>query len=248
VPRDLPLSNGTLLVAFGRDYLVRDLYFPHVGKDNHATGHPFRLGVWADGRMAWMGPEWSPELRYTTASLATEVTARHAGIEIALACADAVDFYENVLVRRLEVRNEAGRPRDVRVFFHHDFHIAGTEVGDTAFYDPGTRGLVHYKDDRYFLANCAVDDVVGATQFACGTKEVAGREGTWRDAEDGNLSGNPIAQGSVDSTMGVTLRLPAGGTGVIHYWLAAATHYRWCATRRRTSCCDAPATSGACGP
>jgi glucoamylase len=226
VPRDLSLSNGTLLVAFGRDYQVRDLYFPHVGKDNHATGHAFRLGVWVEGRMAWMGPDWAPQMRYAADSLVTDVQARHAGIGISLACADAVDFYENVLVRRIAVRNEADRPREVRLFFHHDFHISGTELGDTAFYDPETRGVVHYKDDRYFLVNCAVGDAVGVAQCACGTKEVAGREGTWRDAEDGELSGNPIAQGSVDSTVGVTLRLPAGGTAAVHHWTAAGTHYR----------------------
>ena len=230
MPRDLPLSNGTLLVAFGGDYQVRDLYFPHVGKENHATGHPFRLGVWVEGRMAWMGPEWAPQLRYVADSLVTDVRASHAGLGIALACHDAVDFYENVLVRRITVRNDADRPREVRVFFHHDFHLGGTEVGDTAFYDPDTRSVIHYKDDRYFLANCSVAGEVGCTQFACGTKEVAGREGTWRDAEDGELSGNPIAQGSVDSTVGVTLRLPAGGTDEIHYWLAAGTHYREVAT------------------
>lgn len=226
MPRDLPLSNGTLLVVFGRDYQVRDLYFPHVGKDNHATGHAFRLGVWVEGRLTWMGPDWAPGMRYAADSLVTDVRAHHADIGISLECADAVDFYENVLVRRIAVRNEADRPREVRLFFHHDFHIGGTEVGDTAFYDPATRGVVHYKDDRYFLVNCLVGDAVGVGQYACGTKEVAGREGTWRDAEDGELSGNPIAQGSVDSTVGVTLQLPAGGTGAVHHWMAAGTHYR----------------------
>ncbi len=230
MPRDLPLSNGALLVAFGRDYLVRDLYFPHVGKENHATGHAFRVGVWVDGRMAWMGPEWAVDLHYAAESLVTDVRASHAGVGISLQCSDAVDFYENVLVRRIAVRNDADRPREARLFFHHDFHLGGTEVGDTAFYDPETGGVIHYKDDRYFLVNCAAAGAVGPAQYACGTKEVAGREGTWRDAEDGELSGNPIAQGSVDSTIGVTLQLAPGATAEVHYWMAAGTHYREVAT------------------
>jgi len=38
MPRDLPLSNGRLLVMFDLEYRIRDLYYPHVGKENHATG------------------------------------------------------------------------------------------------------------------------------------------------------------------------------------------------------------------
>ncbi|MHB1862437.1 MAG: glycoside hydrolase family 15 protein [Gemmatimonadaceae bacterium] len=230
MPRDLPLANGALLVAFGRDYLIRDIYFPNIGKENHATGHPFRFGVWTEGQMAWMGPEWAPDLRFAAGTLVTDVKARHAGLAVSLACADAVDFFENVLVRRIVVHNEAARARDIRVFFHHDFHLSGTEVGDTAFFDPETQAIIHYKDDRYFLMNCAVSHQVGATQYACGNKEVDGKEGTWRDAEDGVLQGNPIAQGSVDSTMGVTLQVPAQGSAELYYWMAAGTDYRAVAT------------------
>ena len=56
MPRDLALSNGRLLVMFDRQYRIRDLYFPHVGKENHGTGHPFRCGVWSEDRSAGWGP------------------------------------------------------------------------------------------------------------------------------------------------------------------------------------------------
>ena len=46
MPRDLPLGNGSLLVAFDKHYQIRDLYWPHVGQENHALEHAFRLGVW----------------------------------------------------------------------------------------------------------------------------------------------------------------------------------------------------------
>ncbi|HVA56647.1 MAG: glycoside hydrolase family 15 protein [Gemmatimonadaceae bacterium] len=226
MPRDLPLANGSLLVCFGRDYVIRDIYFPNIGKDNHATGHPFHFGVWTEGQMAWMGPDWQPDMRYAADTMVTDVRARHGGLGISLVCRDAVDFFENVLVRHIVVRNEAARPRDIRVFFHHDFHISGTDVGDTAFYDPDTQAIIHYKDDRYFLMNCASGGVVGVPQYACGNKEVDGKEGTWRDAEDGELQGNPIAQGSVDSTIGITLHVPAQGAAELSYWMAAGTKYQ----------------------
>ena len=52
VPRDIPVSNGNLLIAFDADYQIRDLYFPYVGQENHAGWGPCRFGVWADGQLA----------------------------------------------------------------------------------------------------------------------------------------------------------------------------------------------------
>lgn len=230
MPRDLPLSNGRLLVAFDLEYLIRDLYYPHVGKENHAVGHPFRFGVWVDGKFSWMSREWRPVMRYAAESMVSEVTARHDGLGIDLECSDGVDFYENVLVRRVRITNQRDAAREVRVFFHHDFHIKGTDVGDTALYSPETQALLHYKDDRYFLINCAVAGAVGVQQYACGTKELGGAEGTWRDAEDGVLSGNPVAQGSVDSVLGVSLLIGPRATGELYYWMAAGKEFREVAT------------------
>src|SRR5258707_14025629 len=170
MPRDLPLSNGRLLVAFDREYRIRDVYFPHVGKANHAVGHPFRLGVWADGKFEWMGAAWRPEMRYGADSMTTEVRARHDGLGVALMTRDAVDFYENVLVRAVTVTNLAKEEREIRVFFHNDFNIWGTEVGDTELYSTGPSAIVHYKDDCYFLMNCAVGENVGVKAWACGVK------------------------------------------------------------------------------
>ena len=226
MPRDLPLSNGSLLVAFDLEYRIRDIFFPHVGMENHAVGHPFRVGVWTEGAFAWLDAAWHPTLRYADRTMVTEVEASHEALGVALRFTDAVDFYENVLVRRIEVVNRRPAAREVRVFFHHDFHLKENDVGDTALYSPDTQAVLHYKDDRYFLVNCAVGGKTGIEHYACGQKEIAGAEGTWRDAEDGVLEGNPIAQGSVDSTVGVSLTLGPLASGELHYWMAAGRDYR----------------------
>jgi glucoamylase len=225
MPRDLPLSNGTLLVAFDLEYRIRDIYFPHVGMENHANGRPFRVGVWVDGRFSWLGAEWRPTLQYADPTMASEVTAASEELGVAIGFTDAVDFYENVLVRRVRVTNRKGVAREIRVFFHQDFCLKENDVGDTALYSPETQAVLHYKDDRYFLINCTVGGEVGVRHYACGQKEVGGAEGTWRDAEDGALSGNPIAQGAVDSTVGITLTVDAGATSEFFYWMAAGRNY-----------------------
>ena len=230
MPRDLPLSNGKLLVCFDLEYRVRDIFYPHVGKENHSSGHLFRIGVWVDGGFAWVDGSWSSDRRYAPESLIDEVTLRHEGIGVELHFSDGVDFYENVFIRHVRVRNLRDTAREVRVFFHHDFRMKGTEVGDTALYSPEAKAVIHYKDDRYFLVNCQVDGAAGVTSWACGQKETQGAEGTWRDAEDGVLSGHPIAQGSVDSTVAVTVTPGGGEEKEFFYWMAAGTDFREVAT------------------
>ena len=48
--------------------------------------------------------------------------------------------------------------------------------------------------------------------FSTGRKAFREHEGTWRDAEDGELHGGAITEGSVDSTIGVHFRLDGGET------------------------------------
>lgn len=225
MPRDIPIGNGSMLVAFGRDYLIRDLFFPHVGLENHAMGHPFRFGIWVDGQFSQMGPDWQKELRYVDDTLVTEVKARNDRLQLELTCHDAVDFHLNVYIKAVAVKNLANKPREARLFFSHDFRISGNEVGDTANYDPRNQALIHYKGQRYFLMNCCDPTKCGVEHFACGLKETQGLEGTWKDAEDGVLSGNAVAHGSVDSTVGITIPLPAGGIATAHYWICAGTTY-----------------------
>ncbi|MFA6293789.1 MAG: glycoside hydrolase family 15 protein, partial [Victivallales bacterium] len=57
-------------------------------------------------------------------------------------------------------------------------------------------------------------------------KEVPGQEGTWKDAEDGVLSGNPIAQGAVDSVTGIHLRLEAGEKDICYYWVCVGRNWQ----------------------
>ena len=221
MPRDIPVGNGKLLICFDQNYCIRELYFPHVGLENHVGGKFCRLGVWVDGQFSWVGPEWERDLRYQSETLVTEVKLAHPGLGVALECHDAVDFHEDLYLREIVVTNVAPNPREIRLFFSLDLGISGNELGDTAGYDPKTGAVVHYKGARYFLAGGMALEGEGLSQFAVGQKGYEGWEGTFKDAEDGLLSGNPIAQGSVDSVIGLSLTLPPYESGQAYYWLAA---------------------------
>ncbi len=226
MPKDIPVSNGNLLFNFDSDYQIRDVYFPFIGQENHSKGAPFRFGVWVDGRCSWMGPEWEKDLRYHDDSLVTDVFLKNESLGLELRCHDVVDVDLDVYIKKVEVTNLQGKERQVRLFFCHDFHLYGNDIGDTAYFDPRTRSIIHYKANRYFLINCCKSTTCGVDHYACGDKEVPGRVGTWKDAdEDGELSGNQISWGSADSAIGIWLHVPSGGKAEALYWIAAGTHY-----------------------
>ncbi len=237
MPRDIPVGNGQMLVTFDQHYRVRDLYFPHVGQENHAGG-PCRFGVWTmlpgggDGderrkaRVYWSDDGWYTTLKYQPDTLATDVTLRHPQLQLELRCSDVVDFNRPVLVRRIEVANLTEQEREVRLFHHHDFHMFGNKVGDTAYYDPQLRSVIHYRKNRYLMACFYVDGEQQTDEYACGTAGFGGAEGTWRDAEDGKLGNNPVAQGAVDSTIASRITLPPGGMRVVYLVIGAGFNYK----------------------
>ncbi len=227
MPRDLPLGNGTLLVLFDARYQLRDLYYPNVGQENHTTGDPCRFGVWADGGFAWVADDgWERRIAYAHETLVGDTQLAHAELGLRLACRDCVDFDRNLYLKEVTVEDTLGQARDVRLFQHFDAHLYGNDVGDSAFYDPRSRAIVHYKGRRYFLlSGLAENGEPGVHAFAIGQKESLGKEGTWRDAEDGELSRNPVAQGAIDSVVMLGIRVPAKGLATATFWIAAGQSY-----------------------
>ncbi len=218
--RDIPVGNGSLLVNFDDKYQIRDIYFPRVGQENHTEGFPFRFGVWADGEFSWIASDdWTRELRYKKETLVTDVRLINEKLGIEIVSNDTVASHENIFLRRVRVSNLLDTKREIRVFLHQDFRISENKIGDTAFYDPQSLALVHYKKDRYFLINTAPHFDV----FSTGRKAFRESEGTWRDAEDGVLQGGAITEGSVDSTVGLHFQLEAQGAFEFFYWITAGT-------------------------
>lgn len=220
--RDIPVGNGSLLVTFDDRYQIRDIYFPRVGQENHTEGFPCRFGVWVDGLFSWVSSDtWERRLRYLPETLVTDVELVNRELGLELRCHDTVASHDNTFLRRIVVRDLQNSAREVRIFLHHDLRIYENNFGDTAAFDPDTFALIHYKKHRYFLINSQPS----FTQFATGRKAFQGQEGTWRDAEDGRLEGGSITEGSVDSTIGISLQLDGGGTAEVYYWIAAGTTY-----------------------
>jgi len=64
-------------------------------------------------------------------------------------------------------------------------------------------------------------------------KEIRNLQGTWRDAEDGQLQGGVVAHGSVDSTIGFNLPIKGGETRLLYYWMAVGSNFEAVTTLNR---------------
>ncbi len=231
MPRDIPLGNGRLLVTFDNQYQIRDIYFPHVGQENHAGAGPCRFGVYSDipgarkNGLFWTTDGWTIRQRYLRDTLTTSVSLTHSQLQLVMYCNDVVDFHRNILVRKIKIKNLAKHDRDVRLMHHQDFNMFGTKVGDTAYFDPELRSIVHYRTKRYLMVSFFGNGEQRIDEYATGTSGFHGAEGTWRDAEDGHLQGNAIAQGAVDSTIAHHVHVPAEGECTV-YLIMVAGHSR----------------------
>lgn len=227
MPRDLPIGNGNLMINFDREYNIRDVYYPHVGQDNQTVGDVSFFGVWCDGHFAWIGsPSWEKTLDYEDSTLVTRVRATSTLLGIDMTISDTVDFDRDLFVRRVVLRNQHSAARRARIYMHFDPHLWGNNVGDTIFFDPDLSALVAYKGMRYVLMNASAGDAYGFHNFAIGQKERDGFQGTWRDAEDGKLQRNAIAQGSVDATGMIEALLPPDGESTVWLWWIFGKSYR----------------------
>jgi GH15 family glucan-1,4-alpha-glucosidase len=176
MPRDIPVGNGRLLVTFDRQYQIRDIFFPHVGQENHAGAGPCRFGVFCDlpgrqrSRLYWTSDEgWSVRQRYLRDTLTTSVALEHKDLKISLYCNDVVDFHRPVMVRKIKVKNLARHERQVRIIHHQDFNIFGTKMGDTAYYDPELRSIIHYRGKRYLMVTFYYNGEQRIDEYATGT-------------------------------------------------------------------------------
>lgn len=223
--RPVILGNGNMLVCIDKNAQIRDFYYPHVGQENHVSGHHHRMGIWVNGKFSWVTRQnWELKIGYVKDTLVSEITANNSHLGIKIAINEAVHPHKNIFLRRVHVTNESSKKREIRVFFSQHFQISETSIGDTVYYNPIQESLINYKAKRYFLIG-GMHNKLPFSDYATGTSQARGKRGTWVDAEDGKLGKNAIEHGSVDSTIGFTLNLGGNKTKIIDYWITVGQNY-----------------------
>jgi len=228
--RPVVLSNGELHVGINAFGEVHDFYYPYVGLENHAAGQHLRhhVGVWVDGQLSWLDDgQWELAFSYPHESLVGHTVAKNHNLGIMLEFDDAADAEFSAFMRNIHVINMQQSPRDVRLFLHQAFDIGDARSNtDTAQYLPDTNAILHYRGRRAFVVSARTDDKQFFDQYTVGLFGIEGRDGTYRDAEDGELAMCAVEHGRVDSTLRFKLELAAHSSARIHYWIACGTSTR----------------------
>ena len=222
MPRSLVLGNGNILVCYDRHGQVRDFYFPYVGQENHTASCLHRIGFLVGGEFAWMKDDsWQVDIDYEKNSLAAHIEAINDKLGISVTFHDVVYNEENIYIRNITIKNNTDRKVEIKAFLSQEFQISGITHGNTGYYDPDQNAVIHYRGDRVFLVSGQMNGKF-FDDYSIGLFNLGGRAGTWKDAEDGVLSKNPVEHGSVDSVVGFSEVLKAGGYVSFDYWVAAA--------------------------
>ena len=228
--RPIVLSNGELHVGLNTFGEVHDFYFPYVGLENHAIGKDTRhhVGVWVDGVHSWLDDgSWEFIFSYPHDALIGHTVAKNHTLGIMLEFDDAVEAETNAFMRNVHIVNMNGNDKDVRLFFRQAFVIgdSGSKT-DTAQLLPDDHAIVHYRGRRVFVISGKNDQQRSFDQSTVGLFGFDGREGTFRDAEDGELEGCVVEHGRVDSTIRFKMVLRAHSSTRVHYWIACGTSLR----------------------
>ncbi|PIR84001.1 glycoside hydrolase family 15 [Candidatus Kaiserbacteria bacterium CG10_big_fil_rev_8_21_14_0_10_51_14] len=222
--RSIVLSNSELCVALDKFAEVRDIYYPHVGLEDHVRGHyVHRVGIWVEGEISWLSqdPAWEISISCEEEALASSIHARNFRLGIELEFKDIVYNERPIFIRRVSVTNTSEKKRGIKIYFGHEFEIYKSHGSDTAYFDPESHTMIHYKGQRAFLIGAMLD---GASfdDYTTGRVNFHGLEGSFRDADDGVLSKNPIEHGPADSVIGLSASYGGGQSRTCYYWLAAA--------------------------
>ncbi|MBN1234585.1 MAG: glycoside hydrolase family 15 protein [Methanotrichaceae archaeon] len=248
--RPLIFGNGRILICEDDRGIIRDIYYPHVGLEDHCN--LIRAGIYDQNNhiFSWLD-DWNIQQRYKsdfkddffknlnrtavpgedeTGQATTHFHPSNIGesifdnpwLGLQVLVWDAIHPSSNYFCRVFEVKNRSEYPRDLRLFSNQNYNILENKISETAVIDRDV--LIHYKRDRYILHG----SVPQFDQYAVGIAGWRGLQGTWKDMEeDGLLSGNIVAHGSIDSTLSWTVpRLLPGQFQRIHMWMVIGKSYR----------------------
>lgn len=224
--RPVVLSNGQIFVGLDENGAVHDFYYPYVGLENltNARSSTHKIGVWVDGLFSWTDDAtWETKLDFENEALISNISLVSKKLGISLALTDFIDTEHNALIRRVKVTNISDKAHDVRLFMHQVFQLSNEGRADTVLYVPDDHYILDYKGRYCLLVAGKFTDDGGFDQYAVGNYDIEHRKGTFIDAEDGELSNNPVEHGSVDSVIRFQRQLAPGSAMDIDYWVVAGS-------------------------
>lgn len=224
--RAVILSNGRLCVGLDEKGFVNDFYYPYVGMHNTASARfiHHKIGVWVDGSFSWLdSPEWNAHACLDDHAMIARVKYVNHELGISLSLRDFVDVSYDFFGRVVIIENRGDKARDVRLFFCQVFQISHNGRADTALYTPSAYPyILTYHGDTSVVTGLRTESGEGFDQFAVGNYGIEGKAGTYLDSVDGELSGNLVEHGGVDSVIRTSFTIQPKHAYHVDYWNAVS--------------------------
>lgn len=224
--RSVILSNGRLCVGLDERGFVNDFYYPYVGLDNMTSARfvHHKIGIAIDGEFSWLDNHmWKVTSALDDHTMMSRVRYESDKYGIALSFRDFVDVSYDFFGRVVIVENHTDSTKDIKLFFGQVFQISDAGRSDTALFGPSVYPyLLTYHGNLAFVSGLRTQDNEPFDQYAVGNYGIEGKAGTYLDAEDGELSGNDVEHGGVDSIIRTSFTVQAKGAYHIDYWNCAS--------------------------
>ena len=208
-------GNGRLLLTVNENGDWNELFYPFPGQFQQLR--EARLGLFdvPASKFAWLRRGNGYQIEQTPYGPGHLPESVWTGHGLTITVRDHVHPNHDLVARVFRIR--ADPPRPLRLFAYHAFQIAESMYQDTAYVDPASPSLVHYKRGYFFefFSDPAFSRAV------CGEHTLKGLQGTYVDAEDGRLEGRPVAHGAADSVMQWDLEPKADRDLEVRLFLAA---------------------------
>ncbi|MEM3351832.1 MAG: glycoside hydrolase family 15 protein [Saccharolobus sp.] len=207
------IGNGKMLINFDEKGRIIDIYYPYVGLENQTGGEPIRIAIW-DGKNLFLDDMWRTEISYLDNSNIVEIRSEIPNTNISVTSYNFLDNDEPIYYSIIKVVNNNNIQKNLKLFFIHNINLYSNSFGDTAFYDPYTFAIIHYKSKRYLGFKAF------STSFTFSEYNI-GKGNLIDDLYDGYLGLNAIDNGDVSSSLGIEMKIDPNSFTKLYYVIAA---------------------------
>lgn len=203
-----------MLINFDEKGRITDIYYPYIGMENQTAGNPIRLAIW-DGKNLFLDEEWKTNVSYLDDANIVEITSEIQNAKLNITSYNFLDTDDAIYYSIIKIINNDSIQKNVKLFFIHDINLYANPFGDTAFYDPYSFAIVHYKSKRY-LGFKVFTSTSTFSEYNVGKGDLIG------DLYDGYLSLNGIDNGDVNSAIGMEIKIEPNSFLKLYYIIVAA--------------------------
>lgn len=207
--RYLSIGNGKILINIDELGRPTDLYFPYVGMENQSAGKPIRH-YFFDGEKIY--DDWKVTVNYLQNTNIAEIRG-DVNENISVVFYDFADLHDPIYYRIIKVLNKGNEKIKGKLLFLFDLDLYSSYFGDTAFYDPQTSSIIHYKSRRYVGVKL-FGIMKDLKEYSIGKTEVS------YDVLDGSLNMKPIDNGDVQFAIAIDLDLQPKGSDKAYLTIA----------------------------